>query len=93
MADKNAGGQTMEKAAAVVVADVMQVGRQDYPALAPVNGKRTQPMRGFEDSYTDIVEYIVRCTHRIWNERDTIQRLVAFPRAARHGNTGDLERR
>ena len=25
---------------------------------------------GFDDIYTDIVDYIVRCTHRIWDERD-----------------------
>jgi predicted ester cyclase len=49
---------------------VMQVERHDYPDLAPVNAKRTQAMRGFDDIYTDIVDYIVRCTHRIWDERD-----------------------
>jgi predicted ester cyclase len=27
-------------------------------------------MEGFDDIYTDIVDYIVRCTHRIWDERD-----------------------
>ncbi len=49
---------------------VMEVERHDYPDLAPVNGKRTQAMRGFDDIYTDVVDYIVRCTHRIWDERD-----------------------
>jgi hypothetical protein len=29
---------------------------------------RLQPMRGFDEDYTDIVDYIVRCTHRIWDE-------------------------
>ena len=24
---------------------------------------RLQPMRGFDEDYTDIVDYIVRCTH------------------------------
>jgi predicted ester cyclase len=27
-------------------------------------------MQGFDPVYTDIVDYIVRCTHRIWDERD-----------------------
>jgi predicted ester cyclase len=27
-------------------------------------------MEGFDDIYSDIVDYIVRCTHRIWDERD-----------------------
>jgi hypothetical protein len=49
---------------------VMQVERHDYTDLAPRNAKRTQPMRGFDSIYTDIVDYIVRCTHLIWDERD-----------------------
>lgn len=28
------------------------------------------PMRGFDPDYTDIVDYIVRITHRIWEEKD-----------------------
>ena len=33
-------------------------------------GARRQPMRGFEEHYADIVDYIVRATHRAWEERD-----------------------
>jgi hypothetical protein len=33
-------------------------------------GERVQSMRGFEDTYTDIVDYIVRITHRIWEDQD-----------------------
>jgi predicted ester cyclase len=33
-------------------------------------GPRRQAMRGFEDVYTDIVDYIVRITHRIWEDQD-----------------------
>ena len=51
-------------------AGVMQVERHDYPDLAPQNGKRNQRMQGFDEIYTDIVDYIVRCTHKIWDERD-----------------------
>lgn len=49
---------------------VLEVGRRDYPQLAPQGRPRVQPMRGFDPEYTDIVDYIVRCTHRIWDERD-----------------------
>ncbi len=49
---------------------VMQVERHDYPELAPQDAPRSQSLRGFDDIYTDIVDYIVRCTHRIWDERD-----------------------
>lgn len=33
-------------------------------------GQRRQPMRGFEDTYVDIVDYIIRITHRIWEDQD-----------------------
>ena len=49
---------------------VLQVERRDYMKLAPEGRPRVQPMRGFDPVYTDIVDYIVRCTHRIWDERD-----------------------
>ncbi|MFV1859515.1 MAG: ester cyclase [Anaerolineales bacterium] len=32
--------------------------------------ERRQPMRGFEDTYVDIIDYIVRITHRIWEEKN-----------------------
>jgi predicted ester cyclase len=32
--------------------------------------ERRQPMRGFEGEYVDIVDYIVRITHRIWEDQD-----------------------
>ena len=49
---------------------VLQVERHDYVDLAPTHRKRAHSMNGFDDIYTDIVDYIVRCTHRIWDERD-----------------------
>ncbi len=32
--------------------------------------ERVQSMRGFERTYVDIIDYIVRITHRIWEEKD-----------------------
>jgi pimeloyl-ACP methyl ester carboxylesterase/predicted ester cyclase len=49
---------------------VLQVERRDYPDLAPTARPRSQSMDGFDDIYTDIVDYIIRCTHRIWDERN-----------------------
>jgi hypothetical protein len=49
---------------------VLQVERRDYVDLAPTDRPRSQSLRGFDDCYTDIVDYIVRCTHKIWDERD-----------------------
>jgi len=50
--------------------EVLQVERRDYPELAPTDRPRMQAMDGFDEIYTDIVDYIVRCTHKIWDERD-----------------------
>jgi predicted ester cyclase len=32
-------------------------------------GARGQAMRGYEDTFTDIVDFILRVTHRIWEEK------------------------
>ncbi len=37
-------------------------------ARAASTGRR-QPLAGFDEDYTDIVDYIVRCTHKIWEEK------------------------
>lgn len=44
------------------------VGRPMRELLA--EGPRRQPLDGFEPVYRDIVDYIVRCTHRIWEEKN-----------------------
>jgi predicted ester cyclase len=49
---------------------VLQVERRDYVDLATHKRERVQAMEGFDDIYTDIVDYIVRCTHLIWDERE-----------------------
>jgi hypothetical protein len=33
------------------------------------DGERQQPLAGYEDTFTDIVDFILRCTHRIWEEK------------------------
>ena len=38
--------------------------RSAPPGLVP------QPMKGFEPTYVNVVDYIVRVTHRIWEEKD-----------------------
>ena len=44
-------------------------GGTDQQLLNP-GVKRRHSMRGFEDTYVDIIDYIVRITHRIWEEKD-----------------------
>lgn len=48
----------------------MQVERHDFTDLVPTDRPRAQSMQGFDPIHTDIVDYIIRCTHRIWDERD-----------------------
>jgi hypothetical protein len=52
---------------------------QDPEVLSPVGqtiadqlaeGPPRQALEGFEPVYRDIVDYIVRCTHRIWEEKN-----------------------
>ena len=44
-------------------------GGTDQQLLKP-GTERRQSMRGFEETYVDIIDYIVRITHRIWEEKD-----------------------
>lgn len=44
-------------------------GTDKFLTHAP-EGSPTQPMRGFEPQYPNIIDYIVRITHRIWEEKD-----------------------
>lgn len=44
-------------------------GTDKFLTRAP-EGAISQPMRGFEPQYANIVDYIVRITHRIWEEKD-----------------------
>ncbi len=50
---------------------VMDISRIDYIKFAALQGTpRRQSMRGFSADYVDIVDYIVRVTHRIWEEKN-----------------------
>ncbi len=44
-------------------------GTDNFIGRAP-EGLVSQPMNGFEPAYVNIVDYIVRITHRIWEEKD-----------------------
>lgn len=46
-----------------------RIRKVDTRTLKEPAGPRTMPMAGFEDTYTDIVDYIVRITEEIWAAR------------------------
>lgn len=42
-------------------------GIDDFMSAA--NSKRRQSLQGFDEDYVDIVDYIIRITHKIWEEK------------------------
>jgi len=50
--------------------DAYRRGGTDTFLDRPPEGSKRQPMARFERTYTNIVDYIVRITHRIWEEKD-----------------------
>ncbi len=44
----------------------LEVPYHDISQLLHPEGGRRQALRGFQDEYIDIVHYIVKCTHDIW---------------------------
>ncbi len=40
----------------------------DISKIMAPGQERTQNLQGFDDDYVDIVDYIIRCTHKIWEE-------------------------
>lgn len=64
------GNGAVEPAGVNGAPGVSSVETRDFVDLVPTDRPRAQSLEGFDDCYTDIVDYIVRCTHRIWDERD-----------------------
>ncbi len=48
---------------------VTRVRQRNAAELLVPTGQRTQPLAGFEDEFTDIVDYIIRITEQIWTDR------------------------
>jgi predicted ester cyclase len=44
-------------------------GATDRMLMRGAGGRRLQPMRGFDANVTDIIDYILRVTHAIWEEK------------------------
>ncbi|MDJ0828522.1 MAG: ester cyclase [Desulfobacterales bacterium] len=41
----------------------------DISKIMSPGTERKQSLQGFDDDYVDIVDYIIRCTHKIWEEK------------------------
>ncbi|WP_226782374.1 ester cyclase [Oceaniglobus trochenteri] len=69
-ADKPASPAPAPAAPSARTPTTIPVERMDYAEFTGPARKRTQSMEGFDPEYTDIVDYILRCTHRIWEEKN-----------------------
>ena len=49
---------------------IPNVGGRDIANILEPHAQRRQSLPGFNAEYCDIVDYILRCTHRIWEQKD-----------------------
>ncbi len=49
---------------------IPNVGGRDIADILMPQGPRRQSIPGFGEEYSDIVDYILRCTYRIWEQKD-----------------------
>jgi predicted ester cyclase len=49
---------------------IPNVGGRDIAQILEQQGGVRQHIPGFDPEYADIVDYILRCTHRIWEQKD-----------------------
>jgi predicted ester cyclase len=49
---------------------IPNVGGRDIAEILAPQGAPRQIIPGFDPEYADIVDYILRCTHRIWEQKD-----------------------
>jgi predicted ester cyclase len=49
---------------------IPNVGGRDIADILAPQGNPRQHIPGFDPDYADIVDYILRCTHRIWEQKD-----------------------
>jgi predicted ester cyclase len=49
---------------------IPNIGGRDISEILAPQGPRRQDIGDFGDEYVDIVDYILRCTHRIWEQKD-----------------------
>ncbi len=49
---------------------IPNIGGRDIAEILSPQGPPRQHIPGFDPEYADIVDYILRCTHRIWEQKD-----------------------
>mmetsp|Transcript_23706 Transcript_23706/g.36451 ORF Transcript_23706/g.36451 Transcript_23706/m.36451 type:complete len:370 (+) Transcript_23706:274-1383(+) len=70
---------------------VTHAATTDIADLLNPTGPRVMPMPGFEDTFVDIVDYILRITYWIWHEKKVDLCLTYYsPTSVLHTMTGDI---
>ena len=49
--------------------EITLASKGDISKIMAPGTERKQSLKGFDDDYVDIVDYIIRCTHKIWEEK------------------------
>ena len=55
---------------AITPTAIPNVGGRDISEILSPQGEPRHNIPGFDREYADIVDYILRCTHRIWEQKD-----------------------
>ena len=55
---------------AIASGAIPNIGGRDIAEILAPQGPARQYIPGFDTDYADIVDYILRCTHRIWEQKD-----------------------
>jgi predicted ester cyclase len=48
--------------------EITLASKGDISRIMSPGTEKRQSLKGFDDDYVDIVDYIIRCTHKIWEE-------------------------
>jgi predicted ester cyclase len=68
MSEKPKQNKTKKESGASTSGEITLESKGDIGYLKE-SREKLQELKGFEPCYTDIVDYIIRCTHRIWEEK------------------------
>ena len=60
---------TEEKHHKQMAQQITLASKGDISKIMSPGTERQQSLKGFDDDYVDIVDYIIRCTHKIWEEK------------------------
>lgn len=70
MSSKSEQKQNNDEQSASPALAIFDVPGTSFDKFTSHDNQKRQPMQGFDEDYVDIVDYIIRCTHKIWEQRN-----------------------